>query len=111
MQMPNQFKIHQFEYKSYTLLSDNELRRIWKERNHPNIRKYMENDQVFSFESHLQYVKRLQTCKDRIYYGVFCDGKLIASQCFTSIDYAQKCAEHGIYVFTNLLGGVGTEAS
>lgn len=106
MTMPNIIKTQTFCYKNYTHLDKEELRQIWEERNHPEIRKYMENDKVFSFESHLEYVESLKSRKDRVYYGVFQDGKLIASQCFTDINYMAKSAEHGIYLFANLLGGV-----
>lgn len=105
MVLPDNIVLNQFEYKSYPTLSQLELREIWEERNHPDIRRYMENDMAFSLESHMQFVKGLKSRTDRVYYGVFSDGKLIASQCFTDIDYTSKHAEHGIYVFANLIGG------
>lgn len=106
--MIKQFATESFVYKNYTELTEEENRKIWQGRNHPEIRKYMTNPDPFSFESHLEYVEKLKTVTDRVYYGVLWNGEVIASICLNPYDKDKKEGEMGKYLIPNYIGkGVG----
>jgi len=73
-------------------------------RNHPNIREWMYNKDIITLESHLNYIKSLETQKDRVYFLVK-DGKnAIGVIDLTSIDSTNKTAEIGLYTNPFLKG-------
>lgn len=88
--MIKQFATETFVYKNYIELTEEENRKIWKGRNHPEIRKFMTNSEPFPFESHLAYVERLRSLNDRIYYAVVWNDDVIASICLNPYNSEKK---------------------
>lgn len=97
-----------FVYKNYTALTEEESRKIWEGRNHPEIRKYMINPEPFPYEEHAAYIDRLKEKTDRLYYAVLWNGEVIASICFNPFDAENKEGEMGKYLIPEFMGkGVG----
>lgn len=106
--MIKQFKTDTFSYKNYVALTEEESRKIWEGRNHPEIRKYMTNPEPFPFEEHAAYIERLKTRTDRMYFAVLWNGEVVASICLNPFDDDKKEGEMGKYLIPEFMGkGVG----
>lgn len=85
-------------------LSFEEKKMVLEWRNHPNIRKWMFNQEVISLDNHLDYIESLETRKDRAYFLVKKAFKSIGVIDFTNIDPANSRTEFGIYSDPTLKG-------
>ena len=76
-------------------------------RNHPNVRKWMFNDDIIELDEHLAYINSLQEKEDRVYFLVKQYGKPIGVIDITNIDNKNLKAEIGLYA-NPMLKGVGS---
>jgi RimJ/RimL family protein N-acetyltransferase len=89
-------------------MTDEQSRALWEGRNHPEIRKWMENPEPFSYESHKSFVVSLKNREDRIYWAVIHDNQVIGSYCLNPYDKRNSEGEMGKYLLFNYIGvGLG----
>ena len=98
MAYPSIIQTEHFCFKAYVILPESEHRTIWKMRNAPEIRMYMDNKKIFSFEGHMKFVSSLLLNGNKAYYGVYGGGKLIGNQSVIDINQS-SVAESGQYIF------------
>lgn len=91
-------------YKNFTLLSDNELLMILEWRNHPNIRKYMNNTNCISVDSHLDYCHNLINRSDVCYWLIYKHNEPIGVLNIIDIDYEHESCEPGFYLSPKVMG-------
>jgi RimJ/RimL family protein N-acetyltransferase len=109
-EIKSNFNTAHYRFVNYTDLTEEQSYAVWKERNNPDIRKWMSNAEPFSFKSHTEYVKSLSEKNDRIYWGVFDNEQMIGSICLNPFDGDSKEGEVGIYLFIDFLGkGLGLQ--
>lgn len=92
------YKVNDYSYKNYVVLSEDEKRMVWEWRNHPEIRKWMTNSEVIPIESHLRFIDGLKDRTDAYYWLVYKDKKPIATLNFTHLDYTDNSAMPGLYM-------------
>jgi UDP-4-amino-4,6-dideoxy-N-acetyl-beta-L-altrosamine N-acetyltransferase len=59
-----------YSFTNFTSLNSDEVRMVWKWRNHDSIRKWMYNTSVIPFENHLSFLENLKTGTTKVYYLV-----------------------------------------
>jgi len=74
-----------------------EKKMILEWRNHPNIRKWMYNQEEIELDSHLQFIDSLKYCQDKLYFLVKMDEQYIGVIDFTNINYHNKSTYFGLY--------------
>ena len=96
------FSSNDFEFKNYIDCSMQEHEKILHWRNEDNIRKWMNNQNLISFEDHLKFVQSLIRCEDKAYYAIFKNDMYIASFYITDI-FGDSC-ERGLFVIPSHQG-------
>ena len=69
MFFPDKIQTNHFLFVNYSLLTEKESHVIWEARNHPEIRRLMDNPNIISWDDHQDYVQSLASRLDRIYYA------------------------------------------
>ncbi|RTI64641.1 UDP-4-amino-4,6-dideoxy-N-acetyl-beta-L-altrosamine N-acetyltransferase [Campylobacter jejuni] len=87
--------------KNFTKLNSQEIKLIFKWRNHPDISQFMKTKQI-DFEEHLRFLKNLHQDSSKKYFLVFQDEQIIGVIDFVNI--AAKSCEFGLYAKPNLKG-------
>lgn len=65
-------------------------------RNLPEIRKWMNNSDEISLESHLHFIENLRNCDNRFYFAILSKGNYIGS--IYIIKVSDSCWERGLYM-------------
>lgn len=102
----------EIELCNYVNLSENDKILALSMRNHPEIKKWMHNQDTISSATHFEFIKSLEIKIDRRHFLVKQKNKIIGSINFSEIDL-HSSVEFGIYVnpFLQLTGiGVLIEA-
>jgi len=100
---------NKIELINFVNTSLEEKKMILEWRNHPNIRKWMYNQEEIELDSHLQFIDSLKYCQDKLYFLVKMDKQYIGVIDFTNIDYHNKSTYFGLYSNPNLkIAGIGT---
>ena len=89
---------------NFTQLTHDAKVMVLEWRNHPNINKWMFNQEPISLTKHLDYIDSLDLRKDRCYFLLKNDDKAIGVIDFTDIDYKNKSANIGLYSKPELKG-------
>lgn len=76
---------------------------VWKARVHDNVRCWMNNAGLFSFEEHCAFVDSLSNLNNAIYWGVF-DGVSFIGAVNIHKEEGLKRVERGIFVSPDYLG-------
>lgn len=92
------------ELVNFIDLSLDEKNMVLTWRNHPNIRKWMFNQETISLDDHLMYIESLAGREDRVYFLVKKASQAMGVIDFTNIDYESKKTEFGIYSNPTLKG-------
>lgn len=92
------YKVNDYSYKNYVVLSEEEKMLVWQWRNHPEIRKWMTNSEIIPLENHLQFIDNLKDRIDAYYWLVFKGDKPIATLNFTHINYEDNSGMPGLYL-------------
>lgn len=95
-----------FVFKAYTSISQEDSYLLWVARNNDEIRKYMTNQQPFSFDQHLEFISNLKERDNALFYAVFKDDEIIGSICLNPYNKDTKNGELGKYLFPQF-GGNG----
>ena len=84
-------------------LNMEEKEMILKWRNHPDIRKWMYNQDEIKLEEHLNFIESLKSRKDKLYFLVKKDKEYIGVIDFTEI-IEEESLHMGIYTNPNIKG-------
>lgn len=107
----NKLTLGDLTFTNYTNLSNQQKLQVLKYRNDISVRKWMNNSLIIEEEDHLIYVDKLRTLKDRIYWAVFKNKKIIGSVYITDIEEVDyKTGNWGFFLNPKLIGyGLGVE--
>lgn len=98
------YKYGKYSYKNFVTLTDGELLNILQWRNHPDIRKFMNNTEPIPEMSHLSYCHNLRN-KDNVMYWLILKGDdPIGVLNIIDIDYERKTCEPGFYLSPEIVG-------
>ena len=100
-------KIYMFDkysYKNFVNLTDEELLLILQWRNHPDIRKCMNNTEPITEESPLNYCHNLKNREDVIYWLILKENKPVGVLNIIDIDYENGICEPGFYLAPEVMG-------
>lgn len=100
-------KIYMFDkysYKNFVNLTDEELLLILQWRNHPDIRKCMNNTEPITEESHLNYCHNLKNREDVIYWLILKENNPVGVLNIIDIDYENGICEPGFYLAPEVMG-------
>ena len=86
------------ELLNFTDLSESDVRYVLKMRNHPEIKKWMYNQEDIILTQHLGFIESLKTDSNKHYFIVKQAGIIIGTVNFTKIDQHKKMADIGLYV-------------
>lgn len=101
----NQIYVYgKYTYVNFVLLSQAELLEVLEWRNHPNVRKYLNNNDLIRKEEHFSFCYNLKTNSKKFYWLVKKGNKPIGVLNIINIDYYKKVCESGFYLVPNLLG-------
>jgi UDP-4-amino-4,6-dideoxy-N-acetyl-beta-L-altrosamine N-acetyltransferase len=82
---------------NFTELDENDLRFVLKMRNHPEIKKWMYNQNDITEEQHLDFVEMLRSNQQMKYFIVRQNENIIGSINFTNFNYLHSEADFGLY--------------
>lgn len=91
-----------YGFKNYAMLSDNEVKEIWRWRNDESIRKWMFHSEVIPLEKHLFFIESLKKRVDCYYWLVFRNSKPIGSVYLQDIE--RESGDFGYYTQPGLKG-------
>ncbi len=112
MRCKDNFVTEHFEFVNYINLSEEQSRRIWEGRNHPEVRKWMVNKDPFSYDEHQAFIYGLREKNDRLYWAVMSDGHVAGSFSLHPYDQDKKEGEMGKYLLFEYRGkGLGKLAT
>lgn len=96
------FTTDSFEFIDFTEMDDTLIRQVWECRNLPEVRKWMVNPEYIPYESHLQFIRSLNSKGDTKYYAANLNGDLIGS---VNVHIGNDgSAERGIYIHPEYWG-------
>lgn len=96
------------ELLNFTELSESDVRYVLKMRNHPEIKKWMYNQEDITMTQHSGFIESLKTDNNKYYFIVKQAGIIIGSVNFTKIDQHKKTADFGLYANPfEIIAGVG----
>lgn len=93
-----------YSYKNFVNLTDEELLLILQWRNHPDIRRCMNNTEPITEESHLNYCHNLKNKEDVIYWLILKENKPVGVLNIIDIDYENGICEPGFYLAPEVMG-------
>ncbi|MBW6453323.1 MAG: UDP-4-amino-4,6-dideoxy-N-acetyl-beta-L-altrosamine N-acetyltransferase [Methyloprofundus sp.] len=85
------------ELLNFTELSESDLHYALAMRNHPEIKKWMYNQQEITETQHLSFVEALKMDNSKCYFLVKQADVIIGSINFTKIDQVESSADFGLY--------------
>ena len=92
-----------YSYKNFVNLTDEELLMILQWRNHPKIRKCMNNTELIPVNSHLFYCHNLKNRED-VYWLIKKEDQPIGVLNIIDIDYDKGICEPGFYLAPDIMG-------
>lgn len=98
------YTFDKYSYKNFVNLTDEELLMILQWRNHPDIRKCMNNTDPIPAESHLNYCHNLKNREDIIYWLILKEDKPVGVLNIINIDYDKEICEPGFYLAPEVMG-------
>lgn len=93
-----------YSYVNFVTLSDEELLMVLQWRNHPDIRKCMNNTEPIPEESHLDYCHNLKNREDVMYWLIKKGDKPVGVLNIIDIDYENGTCEPGFYLVPEVMG-------
>lgn len=98
------YNYDKYSYVNFVNLSDDELLLILQWRNHPDIRKCMNNTELIPVDSHLNYCHNLKKRDDVFYWLIKKEEKPIGVLNIIDVDYEQGTCEPGFYLAPEVMG-------
>ena len=102
------YQSHNYTFKNFILLSEDEKRMVWQWRNEGSIRSLMYTTDIIPWENHLRFIESLKSREDRYYWLIYKDDTAIGVFDITDYDKEKDFAEVGYYANPEL-HGVGFE--
>lgn len=100
--------LNDIELINFTDMTFDEKKMVLSWRNHPEIKKWMYNNDDISLQNHLAYIESLNNSLDKLYFLVKKDSNYIGVIDFTSINKEKKSSEFGLYAnASSKIPGVG----
>lgn len=93
-----------YSYVNFCLLSRDELLTILRWRNHPNIRKCMNNTKCISEEEHLAFCESLRNRTDKYYWLIKKNEEPIGVLNIIDVDENTGTCEPGFYLAPSVMG-------
>jgi UDP-4-amino-4,6-dideoxy-N-acetyl-beta-L-altrosamine N-acetyltransferase len=84
-------------FKNFTALMEKEIKLVFDMRNSESVRLKMYNPEPITYSDHKEWISRLKTKKDRLYFLSFYNDNPIGVVDFTSINDKNEC-EWGYYL-------------
>lgn len=91
------YTIGDYTFTNYICLPDALIRQVLEWRNHEEVRRWMYQSDIISYESHIRYVQSLHTREDAYYWLVSFQGKPVGAVYLTGVCYEAHVAELGMY--------------
>lgn len=85
------------ELLNFTDLSESDVRYVLKMRNHPEIKKWMYNQEDITMTQHLGFIESLKIDNNKYYFIVKHAGMIIGSVNFININQVERVADFGLY--------------
>ena len=102
------FQREKFVFKSFSLLSEEEMKLILGWRNHESVRKWMFNKNLIKERDHLNFITHLHEKKDKAYWLVLINDKPLGV--VNLINFDGESCEWGIYLRPDAIGsGIGID--
>lgn len=97
------------ELLNYCELAKNQSLEVLQMRNHPDVRKWMFNENEILEEEHTAFIRTLATCSTKLYFLVMQGKQLIGVINFTNISESDSSSELGVFAnLTNPKKGKGS---
>lgn len=93
-----------YTYVNFVLLSQAELLEVLGWRNHPSVRKYLNNNDLIQENEHLSFCYNLNNNNEKFYWLVKKNNKPIGVLNIINVDYSERTCESGFYLVPDLLG-------
>ena len=92
------YESHGYKFKNFVCLTEEEKKLVLEWRNSPEIRKWMFNSDVITYQSHSDYIKSLEKRTDRYYWLVYTpENYPIGVFDIVNVDPIRNIAETGDY--------------
>lgn len=89
--------IGDYTFTNYICLLDNQICQVLEWRNHEEVRRWMYNSDIISYESHIKYIESLRTRGDAYYWLVSYQGEPVGAVYLTNVCCEADTAELGMY--------------
>lgn len=93
-----------YSYVNFTKLSYEELLQVLEWRNHPDVRKCMNNIGYISEKEHLAFCKSLKFKSDTFYWVIVKENQHIGVLNIIDVDYENCTCEPGFYLSPSIMG-------
>ncbi|MCI6213158.1 hypothetical protein [Bacteroides heparinolyticus] len=93
-----------YSYVNFCMLNQEQLTEILKKRNHPDIRKCMNNTEPISLDDHLNFCSTLFNRDDKYYWLITKDENPVGVLNIIDVDHQKEIGEPGFYLFPEVMG-------
>jgi UDP-4-amino-4,6-dideoxy-N-acetyl-beta-L-altrosamine N-acetyltransferase len=99
-------KFGEIELLNFIDMTQDEKLQVLDMRNHSDVKAWMYNQGDIGLVEHLNFIKTLESDKEKQYFFLKQNSQIIGSVNFTKIDFEKKQAEFGFYAnpFVTVLG-------
>ena len=99
------YKSHDYTFKNFIMMNDDEKRMVLKWRNDDSVRRWMYSAKQATEEEHFNYINTLEGRDDRWYWIVYKKDLPVGVLVLALQDREKEIYEHGIYMNPNLYSG------
>lgn len=104
------YTVGEYTYRNFVTLSKEELLMILRERNQPDVKKWMFTNDDIGEDEHLAFAEGLKNRDDVFYWLMEYSGESIGVLSLIHVDYDRKEGEPGYYLFASQQNsGIGLE--
>lgn len=93
-----------YSYVNFTRLSREELLQVLEWRNHPDVRKYLNNPNPIHYIDHLNFCGKLAEVTDKYYWVVKKGNRSIGVLNIIDVNQEENTCESGFYLIPDLVG-------
>lgn len=97
------YKVKEYCYKNFCILSDREVELVWLWRNDEKIRQWMANSELIPLKTHRQFIESLVDRDNMYYWLVYKDESPVGVVSAINVDYSKGTAEVGYYLAPKLM--------
>jgi len=98
------YKSHDYTFKNFIMMNDDEKRMVLKWRNDDSVRRWMYSAKQATEEEHFNYINTLEGRDDRWYWIVYREDLPVGVLVLALHDREKEFYEHGIYMNPELYG-------